>query len=233
MEEIELLDVAGDSFDLDLVRKGELTPMFFGSAINNFGVEPFLKRFLELHQPAHAARERDMGADRSGGRSEFHRLHLQDSGQHESRRTATDWRSCASVRGVFDKGHDRLALRPRTRRFKLKQPQQFMADEREAVENAYPGDIIGLFDPGIFALGDSLCTGQKAPLSGHSGVRAGVLRPREQHRRVIKRKQFVKGVLQLSAGRRDSDLQAAGHRLRGDHRRRGRRACSLKCWNTA
>ena len=60
MDEIELLDIAGDSFDLDLVRKGELTPMFFGSAITNFGVEPFLTRFLEYSTPP-ASHESDVG----------------------------------------------------------------------------------------------------------------------------------------------------------------------------
>jgi peptide chain release factor 3 len=79
----------------------------------------------------------------------------------------------------------------------LKQPQQFMADEREAVERAYPGDIIGLFDPGVFGLGDTLCAGPRVRFEG-----IPVFAP-EHFARVssidsMKRKQFVKGVLQLS-----------------------------------
>ena len=79
----------------------------------------------------------------------------------------------------------------------LKQPQQFMADEREAVENAYPGDIIGLFDPGIFALGDSLCTGKKRRFPGIP-MFAPEFFARVSSIDSLKRKQFVKGVLQLS-----------------------------------
>lgn len=67
--------------------------------------------------------------------------------------------------GVFTKGMT-VWHSGTNKMIQLKQPQQFMADEREAVENAYPGDIIGLFDPGIFALGDSLCTGKKRRYPG-------------------------------------------------------------------
>ena len=79
----------------------------------------------------------------------------------------------------------------------LKQPQQFMADERESVETAYPGDIIGLFDPGIFALGDSLCTGKKRRFPGIP-VFAPEFFARVTSVDSLKRKQFVKGVMQLS-----------------------------------
>lgn len=65
--------------------------------------------------------------------------------------------------GVFTKGMT-VWHSGTNKMIQLKQPQQFMADEREAVENAYPGDIIGLFDPGIFALGDSLCTAKSAAI---------------------------------------------------------------------
>lgn len=64
------------------------------------------------------------------------------------------------------------------KQIQLKQPQQFMADEREAVENAYAGDIIGLFDPGFFHLGDALSSGPQAALFLHPGVCARALRPR-------------------------------------------------------
>ena len=79
----------------------------------------------------------------------------------------------------------------------VKQPQQFMADEREGIEVAYPGDIIGLFDPGIYHLGDTLCVGRKIKFE-----KIPVFAP-EHFARVrpldsMKRKQFVKGILQLS-----------------------------------
>ena len=85
--------------------------------------------------------------------------------------------------GVFDKGHDRLAFSGTSKMIQLKQPQQFMADEREAVENAYPGDIIGLFDPGIFRAGRLALHGQEsAAISGIPVFAPEFFCPRQQHR---------------------------------------------------
>ena len=193
MDEIELLDVAGDEFDLDKVRSGELTPMFFGSAITNFGVEPFLARFLQYSTPP-APHESDKGiiAPDSPDFSGFiFKIQANMNPAHRDR--LAFMRICS---GVFTKGMT-VWHSGSGKQIQLKQPQQFMADEREAVENAYPGDIIGLFDPGIFALGDTLCTG---PHIHYAGI---PLFAPEFFARVtsvdsLKRKQFVKGVLQLS-----------------------------------
>ena len=193
MDEIELLDIAGDAFDLELVRKGELTPMFFGSAITNFGVEPFLTRFLEYSTPP-APHESDAGTveptdpDFSGF---IFKIQANMNPAHRDR--LAFMRICS---GVFTKGmtvwHSGTG-----KMVQLKQPQQFMADEREAVEDAYPGDIIGLFDPGIFALGDTLCTGKKRRFAGIP-VFAPEFFARVASVDSLKRKQFVKGVMQLS-----------------------------------
>ena len=163
-EEIELLDEAGDSFDLEAVRKGELTPMFFGSAVTNFGVEPFLYRFkIQANMnPAH----RD--------RLAFLRV----------------------VSGTFEKGMN-VWHSGTNKEIQVKQPQQFMADEREGVTKAYPGDIIGLFDPGIYRLGDTLCTGKKVrfeKIPVFAPERFARVRPLDS----MKRKQFVKGITQLA-----------------------------------
>ena len=193
MDEIELLDIAGDEFDLDKVRSGELTPMFFGSAITNFGVEPFLDRFLTYSTPP-APHESNAGLveptdpDFSGF---IFKIQANMNPQHRDR--LAFMRICS---GVFTKGMT-VWHSGSGKLIQLKQPQQFMADEREAVEEAYPGDIIGLFDPGVFALGDTLCTGKHRTYAG-----IPVFAP-EYFARVtsvdsLKRKQFVKGVLQLS-----------------------------------
>ena len=76
--------MAGDEFDLEQVRAGQLTPMFFGSAMNNFGVESFLAKFLEYSVPPQPPRGRGGRRDRPG-QPRFFRLHLQDTGQHEPR----------------------------------------------------------------------------------------------------------------------------------------------------
>ena len=193
MDEIELLDMAGDEFDLELVRAGELTPMFFGSAITNFGVEPFLSRFLDYSTPP-AAHESDQGVveptdpDFSGF---IFKIQANMNPAHRDR--LAFMRICS---GTFQKGMT-VWHSGTNKPVQLKQPQQFMADERESVETAYPGDIIGLFDPGIFALGDSLCTGKKRRFPGIP-VFAPEFFARVTSVDSLKRKQFVKGVMQLS-----------------------------------
>ena len=193
MDEIELLDMAGDEFDLELVRAGELTPMFFGSAITNFGVEPFLTRFLEYSTPP-APHESDQGVvqptdeDFSGF---IFKIQANMNPAHRDR--LAFMRICS---GTFTKGMN-VWHSGTNKMIQLKQPQQFMADERGAVETAYPGDIIGLFDPGIFRLGDTLCTGTKRRYEGIP-VFAPEFFARCSSVDSLKRKQFVKGVVQLA-----------------------------------
>ena len=193
MDDIELLDVAGDPFDLELILKGQLTPVFFGSAFNNFGVEPFLKRFLTYtHTPT--ARVSDEGAiDPESDKFTGFIFKIQANMNPAHRDRLAFMRVCS---GVFEKGMT-VWHSSSGEKIKLAQPQQFMAQEHEAVEVAYPGDIIGLFDPGIFRLGDTICTG--APVR-YSGI---PLFAPEFFCRVspvdsMKRKQFLKGVSQLS-----------------------------------
>ncbi len=193
MDEVDLLHVAGEPFDLEQVRAGTLTPMFFGSAITNFGVEPFLTRFLEYSTPP-APHESDQGIvepddpDFSGF---IFKIQANMNPAHRDR--LAFMRICS---GVFTKGMT-VWHSGTNKPLALKQPQQFMADEREAVETAYPGDIIGLFDPGVFALGDTLCTGKHRRYAGIP-VFAPEFFARVSSVDSLKRKQFIKGVLQLS-----------------------------------
>jgi len=194
MEDIELLDVAGDSFDLDAVRAGQLTPMFFGSAMNNFGVESFLAKFLEYSLPP-TPREDKEGNSIAPTAKDFSGFifKIQANMNPAHRDRIAFMRVCS---GVFNKGMT-VKQAATGKDIKLAQPQAFMADARESVETAYPGDIIGLFDPGIFALGDTLYTGKKTEYAG-----IPLFAP-EHFARVstldsLKRKQFLKGVMQLA-----------------------------------
>ncbi len=192
-DEIELLDEAGDAFDLAAVRRGELTPMFFGSAVTNFGVEPFLYRFLRFTPPP-APRESDEGEveptdERFSGF--IFKIQANMNPAHRDRLAFL-----RVVSGTFKKGmtvwHSGTG-----KDIQVKQPQQFMADEREGVEEAYPGDIIGLFDPGLYHLGDTLCVGRKirfAKIPVFAPERFARVRPMDS----MKRKQFQKGISQLS-----------------------------------
>ncbi len=192
-EETALLDEAGDPFDLPSVRGGDLTPVFFGSAINNFGVEPFLTRFLRYTTPP-LPRESDEGAvDPEDARFSGFIFKIQANMNPAHRDRLAFLRV---VSGVFKKdmtvwhsGSGRL--------IQVKAPQQFMADEREMVESAYPGDIIGLFDPSLYRLGDTLCEGRRirfAKIPVFAPEHFARVRPLDS----MKRKQFVKGVQQLS-----------------------------------
>lgn len=193
IDEIELLDVAGDEFDLDRVLSGNLTPMFFGSAMNNFGVQPFLEKFLSITTPP-TAREADTGIiDPESEDFTGFIFKIQANMNPAHRDRVAFMRICS---GKFQKGMS-VKLARSDKELKLAQPQQFMAQERETVEEAYAGDIIGLFDPGVFALGDTVYTGKKVQFAG-----IPVFAP-EHFARIkpvdtMKRKQFFKGITQLA-----------------------------------
>ena len=194
-DEIELLDGAAEEFDLDKVLRGELSPVFFGSALTNFGVEPFLKDFLRLTPTPLARVDSLTGEAVDPCRDEFSAFifKIQANMNPAHRDRLAFMRVCS---GVFEKGMT-VWHSSTNSRIKLAQPQAFMAQEHETVDVAYPGDIIGLFDPGIFRLGDTICTG--APVR-YSGI---PLFAPEYFCRVspedsMKRKQFLKGVNQLS-----------------------------------
>lgn len=193
LEDVELLDVAGDPFDLDMILSGQLTPMFFGSASNNFGVEPFLKRFLRYTKPP-TPRVSDQGViDPVDEKFTGFVFKIQANMNTAHRDRMAFLRVCS---GVFEKGMTVWHSSTESR-IALKQPQQFMAQEHEAVETAYPGDIIGLFDPGIFRLGDTVCTGEPVRFKGIPLFAPEVfcrISPVDS----MKRKQFLKGVNQLS-----------------------------------
>ncbi len=192
-DDIELLDIAGDEFDLNKVHAGQLTPMFFGSAMNNFGVGSFLQYFLQYSLPPspRKAGEREVPPESPNFTGFIFKIQANMNPAHRDR--IAFLRVCS---GVFEKGMEvRQAATGKT--VKLAQPQSFMADAREGIETAYPGDIVGLFDPGIFALGDTLYQGEAVRYDG-----IPMFAP-EQFSRVstldsLKRKQFVKGVTQLA-----------------------------------
>ncbi len=194
VEDIELLDAAGDQFDLEKITKGELTPIFFGSAMNNFGVEPFLERFLKYTTPP-LARETKAGEliqpyDEFSGF--IFKIQANMDPQHRDRIAFM-----RIVSGEFDKGMTVTHVQAH-KKIKLAQPTQFMAQDREIIETAYAGDIVGLFDPGIFSLGDTL-TASKDEFE-FEGI---PLFAPEYFSRIsavdsLKRKQFIKGVTQLA-----------------------------------
>jgi len=192
-EEVELLDAAGAAFDEDAFRSGEISPAFFGSALTNFGVEPFLRRFLSFAPPPPPR-------ETSGGmlppeNPEFSGFvfKIQANMDPKHRDRIAFVRVCS---GRFEAGASAVNMRS-GKQVRLARPQTFFAQEREAVEEAWPGDVVGIHDRGSLRIGDSLSAngGVEFPpmpsFSPESFSRVFVPDP-------LRRKHLDKGLLELS-----------------------------------
>ena len=191
--ELDLLATAGNEFDRDDFLAGGITPVFFGSASNDFGVEPFLNRFLEL-APAPLPRKTTTGEVDPLNPSFSGFVFKIQANMDPAHRDRIAFLRIVS--GKFTRGME--VLNPRSgRTLKLTKPLQFLAQERTLVEEAWAGDILGLWDAGNLRIGDSLA---EAPGIEFEGI------PRfspEFFNRVVmldpaKRKQLKKGLDQLS-----------------------------------
>jgi peptide chain release factor 3 len=162
LEELDLLDAAGEELDLEMVHAGELSPVFFGSAMTNFGVRPFLDAFLELAQRPTARSSSDGEVDPLRPEFSGFVFKLQANMDPRHRDRVAFVRVCS---GKFEKD---LAVRhARTgKTIRLSRPQKLFGQDREVVEEAYPGDVIGLNNPGMFAIGDTLYVGPKVEFEG-------------------------------------------------------------------
>lgn len=193
-EEIELLDGASAEFNLELVQGGDLTPVFFGSALTNFGVEIFLQHFLEMTTTP-LPRTADIGVIEPAQR-EFSAFvfKIQANMNRAHRDRIAFMRICS---GRFEAGMEVKHIQG-GRTLRLSQPQQIMASERKIVEEAYAGDIIGVFDPGIFSIGDTICMPNEQ--FSYEGIPTFAPEHFARVRQVdtMKRKQFIKGITQIA-----------------------------------
>ncbi|MBX7066068.1 MAG: peptide chain release factor 3 [Parachlamydiales bacterium] len=198
LEELELIDMAGNAFDKSRFLKGEVTPVFFASALTNFGVEPFFDAFIDLAPCPHARL-----ADKNDGTEiEIDPIKTPFSGYVFKLQANMDRRhrdNMAFIRicsGKFERDltvkHHRLG-----REIRLSRPHGMVAGERTTLETAYPGDVIGVINPGLFAIGDTISmTGgfNFKPLPQFQPEIFAKLYPKD----VGKRKSFDKGVNQLT-----------------------------------
>ena len=193
IDDVELLS-AGRELDLEAVRTGQLSPVFFGSALTNFGIEPFLEAFLKL-TPAPLSRTADCGEiDTFSPDFSAFVFKIQANMNKAHRDRLAFMRICS---GKFQRDVEYYHVQG-GRKMRLSQPQQLMAAEREIVEEAYAGDVIGVFDPGIFAIGDTITTpGKKFKYSGIPTF-APEHFCRVSAKDSMKRKQFVKGTEQIA-----------------------------------
>ena len=193
-EEIELLDGASAEFDLEEVRRGDLTPVFFGSALTNFGVEIFLQHFLQMTTTP-LPRKSDVGVVEpvENNFSAFV-FKIQANMNKAHRDRIAFMRICS---GKFEASMEVKHVQG-GKIMRLSQPQQIMASERKILDEAYAGDIIGVFDPGVFSIGDTLCMPREE--FAYEGIPTFAPEHFARVRQVdtMKRKQFVKGITQIA-----------------------------------
>jgi len=191
-EELELVHGVYPEFDREAYLRGELQPVFFGSALNNFGVRELLNCFAEIapHPQPKQADERIVTPDEAKFSGFVFKIHANIDPNHRSRIAFVK-----VVSGMFERNTNYLHVRE-GKNLKFSSPMTFLASKREVVEEAYPGDIVGLPDTGLFRIGDSLTGGEKLHFSGIPSFSP-------EHFRFInnadpmKAKQLAKGVDQL------------------------------------
>ena len=194
VDEIELLDGASDEFDLEKVREGKLSPVFFGSALTNFGVETFLQHFLEMTTSPLPRMSGDEVIDPFSEDFSAFVFKIQANMNKAHRDRIAFMRICS---GKFTAGMEVTHVQG-GKKIRLSQPQQMMAQERKHVEEAYAGDIIGIFDPGIFSIGDTLCKSKKPIRFAGIPTFAPEHFARVRQVDTMKRKQFMKGITQIA-----------------------------------
>ena len=196
MGDIELLDGAGDELNLDDVAGGKLSPVFFGSALTNFGVEPFLKEFLRLAPSprAYIDQETEQPVEPTNPDFSGFVFKIQANMDKNHRDRIAFVRICS---GKFERGMEAFHVQG-GKKLKLATGTSMMADDRAIVDEAYAGDIVGLFDPGIFSIGDTVCAGKTRVRYPAIPTFAPEIFARITQVNTLKRKQFVKGMEELA-----------------------------------
>lgn len=193
LEEIMLLDEAGNEYDEQKIQQGELTPVFFGSALANFGVETFLRTFVNF-APAPSAHEANVGnveANENYFSGFVFKIQANMNPAHRDRIAFV--RICS---GEFDRGMS-VTLTRTGKAIKLANSTQFMADDRETLNRAVAGDIIGLYDTGNYQIGDTITNGPKQLQFEKLPQFTPELFMKVSAKNVMKQKHFHKGVEQL------------------------------------
>jgi peptide chain release factor 3 len=191
-EEITMINEVYPEFDKQDYLNGELSPVFFGSAINNFGVKELLDCFVEI-APTPLPRiteEREVDPKEDKFAGFVFKIHANMDPKHRDR--IAFLRVCS---GTFQRNTNYLHVR-QNRKMKFANPTSFMASKKTIVDEAYPGDVIGLYDSGNFKIGDSVTEGEILHFKGIPSFSP------EQFRYVnnadpLKSKQLAKGLEQL------------------------------------
>jgi peptide chain release factor 3 len=193
LDEIELLSEAGNEFSLERIQSGTLTPVFFGSGLTNFGVQTFLDTYVELApspQPRHST-EGNIDPTTAPFSGFIFKIQANMNPAHRDR--IAFLRICS---GKFERGMS-VSISRTGKQVKLSQSTQFMADDRHTVDEAVAGDIIGLYDPGTYQIGDTLVDGKDLFQYDRLPQFTPELYVKVTAKNVMKQKQFQKGLSQL------------------------------------
>ncbi len=191
-DNLELVNGVYPDFDEEAYLKGELQPVFFGSALNNFGVRELLDCFVEIAPPPRAkkAEERLVEANEKDFSGFVFKIHANMDPKHRDRLAFVK-----VVSGTFERNTPYLHVR-QGKKLKFSSPNAFFAEKKEIVDVSYPGDIVGLHDTGNFKIGDTLTGGEELHYKGIPSFSP-------EHFRYInnadpmKAKQLYKGIDQL------------------------------------
>ncbi len=191
-EDVEFLDGVYGPLNPDDYLRGEIAPVFFGSAINNFGVKELLDTFLRI-SPEPRGRvldEREVAPSENKFSGFVFKIHANMDPKHRNRLAFL--RVCS---GKFERGSNYFHTR-QDKKFRISQATAFMAQDKETIDEAYPGDIIGLYDTGNFKIGDTLTEGEKGIYRGIPSFSPEIFRE-VINKDAMKTKQLEKGLSQL------------------------------------
>lgn len=191
-DDVEFVEELYEPFDISLYRSGYLAPVFFGSAVNNFGIRELLDMFVEI-APGPQPREttvRTVAPQEERFTGFIFKIHANLDPNHRDRIAF-----CRICSGQFRRNtfylHTRLG-----KKLKFASPTSFLANRKDIVEEAWPGDVVGLYDSGNFKIGDTLTEGENLQFLGMPSFSPEIFRELE-NRDPLKTKQLEKGIRQL------------------------------------
>jgi peptide chain release factor 3 len=192
-DDVELIEGIYEPFNRDLYSEGYLAPVFFGSAINNFGVKELLDTFVRI-APSPLPRitgKREIQPSENAFTGFIFKIHANLDPNHRDRIAF-----CRIVSGKFERNkfyfHTRLE-----KKLRFSSPVGFMANEKSVVEDAYPGDVVGLYDTGSFKIGDTLSEGESLFFKGIPSFSPEIFKELVNNA-PLKAKQLEKGIRQLT-----------------------------------
>ena len=193
IDEFMLVEEAGDEFDKEKIAKGDLTPVFFGSALSTFGIEEFLDTYVDF-APQPTGRETTEGQEIDPTDDDFSgfifKIQANMDPKHRDRLAFM-----RVVSGKFTRGMDATLARNK-KKSKITRATMFMADDKETINEAYAGDIIGLYDTGNYQIGDTLYSGKKREYVDLPQFTPELFM-KVSAKNVMKQKHFYKGIEQL------------------------------------